>query len=570
MPQIGPGIMNLSDRKSETQWRLLLFELFVAFSLFVAYFFLVRNFFAYGNPMSANVFMAGSEKLYRLDQPIMGEHWNGRLSGLLMSGALMDYSLNEPGAAQAQIERLANVFGLYHALWLLMLMVVIIFALRYSLFINLGIFAGLMYDFSPTSGPYFFPWDLPAMFFFTLAALLFERRQMWLMAAVICTGAFFKETVMACALLVFFTSDWKWSKRILAFVGMLMVYVLGKKILLKGLQLDVPALAMGDASSLFQVINPVSLLGNFFENLKVLFAPTFNSVIFANAGTVVAILVLGWRKRFLPYMVVILAYLAGLVFLPLKPAGITEVRVFMQILPLSFILLVELWMRYVKPDDAVSAPAKDKSAWAVRETFPLLLPLTIAIVAISTCVAALQYYVLFEDLQPANQAQSPLGKYSYNGGPSTSLDAICQWFQTGYMDAELKLAIASQRDHEDASAIAAYQRVLNVDPDSIYALNNLATLLATDSDARLREGNRAVTAAERTCQLTDYKQAIPIYTLAAAYAEAGRYSDAVAAADKARAIALAQGQSDIVKENEPLVELYKSGHPFHQQAEPAP
>jgi hypothetical protein len=520
--------------------------------------------------MSANVFMAGSEKLYRLDQPIMGEHWNGRLSGLLMSGALMDYSLGEPGADQAQIERLANVFGLYHALWLLMLFVVIVFALRYSLFINLGIFAGLMYDFSPGSGPYFFPWDVPAMFFFTLAALLFERRQIWLMMLVVCAGAFFKETVLACALLVLFAGQWKWSKRIMAFIGMFAVYVLGKKVLLKGLQLDVPAFSMGDASGLFQVLNPVSFLGNLFENLKVLFAPTFNSVIFANAGTVVAVLVLCWKKPFLPYLAVILAYLAGLVFLPLKPAGITEVRVFMQILPLSFILLTELWMRYVRPDNSVPPPADDKSAWAVRETFPLLLPLTVAIVAISTCVGALQYYVLFEDLQPANQAQSQLGKYIYNGGSSTSLDAICQWFQNGYLDAELKLAIASQRDDQDADAIAAYQRVLDVDPNSLYALNNLATLLATGSDPRLRDGHRAVSLAERACQLTDYKQAIPMYTLAAAYAEAGRYSDAVAVANKAQATALAQGQTDIAQENESLIELYKSGHAFHQQTQSAP
>jgi hypothetical protein len=567
MPQIGPGSMNLSNRKSEIQWRVLLFELFVAFSLFVAYFYLVRNFFAYGNPMSANVFMAGSEKLYRLDQPIMGEHWNGRLSGLLMSGAVMDYSLSEPGAGQAQIERLANVFGLYHASWLLMLFVIIIFALRYSLFINLGIFAGLMYDFSPVSGPYFFPWDLPAMFFFTLAVLHFERRQMWLMAIAICAGAFFKETVMACALLVFFAGQWKWSKRIMVFISILAAYILGKKVLLKGLQLDVPALAMGDAPSVFQVINPVSLLGNLFANLKVLFAPTLNSVIFANAGTAFAVLVLCWQKRFLPYMIVILAYLAGLVFLPLKPAGITEVRVFMQILPLSFILLAELWMSYARADNAVPS-ADDKSAWSVRETFQLLLPLTIAVVAISTCVAGLQYYVLFEDLRPANQAQSPLGKYVYNNGSSASLDAICQWFRDNYSDAELKLAIASQRDHQDAAAIAAYQRVLDVDPNSIYALNNLATLLATDSDPRLRDGNRAASLAEHACKLTDYKQAIPMYTLAAAYAEAGRYSDAVAAAEKARAIALAQGQSDIAKQNEPLVELYKSGRAFHQQTQP--
>jgi hypothetical protein len=206
---------NKHESGSATRWKPLFFELFVAFSLFAAFFFLIKNYFAYGDPMSANVFMAGSEKLYSLNEPIMGEHWNARLSGILFTGALMDFSLNENDPDKAEIERLSNIFGLYHAGWLLVLFVCIIFALRNSLFINLGIFAGLMYNFSPISGPYFYPWDMPAMFFFTLAVLFFEQRRMWPLALAICAGAFFKETVMVCALLFLFAEQLKWRKRIL-------------------------------------------------------------------------------------------------------------------------------------------------------------------------------------------------------------------------------------------------------------------------------------------------------------------------------------------------------------------
>jgi hypothetical protein len=549
-------------------WRPLLFELFVAFSLFVTYFYMVRNYFDYGNPMSANVFMAGSEKLYQLNNPTMGEHWNGRLSGLLLTGALMDFSLNENGAQEAQADRLTNIFGLYHACWLLLLFVCIIFALRYSLLVNLGIFAGLMYDFSPITGPNFYPWDFPAMFFFTLAVLFFGRRRMWPMAVAICVGSFFKETVLVCALLTFFAGQWTWKKRVLFFAGMVAVYFFGKRILMSGLHLEIPMLAMGDSPSLFQVLNPVSLASNFIENLKVLFSPTLNSVIFVNAGSVLAALVLCWQKRFLPYMVVILAYLAGLVFLPLKPAGITEVRVFMQILPLSFILLSTWCVEYAKTGKTAPSPSDNASPWAVREMFPLLLPLTIAVVVVSTSVVALQYYIIYEDLQPANQARSPLGKYVYQSGKPVSLEAVTQWYQNGYSDSELKLAIISQRDRRDADAIGQYQRVLDVDTNSIFALNNLATLLATDSDARLRDGDRAVRLAEQACELSQYHEPVVIYTLAAAYAEAGRFNDAVAAAEKARALALEQGQKEMANNNDALLELYKSGHAFHQQPPP--
>jgi hypothetical protein len=88
-------------------------------------------------------------------------------------------------------------------------------------------------------------------------------------------------------------------------------------------------LSMGDAMNLCGWLAPTSLVENLVENLKVLFSPTLNSVIFANAGILAAVLVLGWQRRFLPYVALILAFLAGLVLLPLKPPGISEVRVFM-------------------------------------------------------------------------------------------------------------------------------------------------------------------------------------------------------------------------------------------------
>jgi hypothetical protein len=144
---------------------LLFFELFVALSLSVSYFFLVRSYISLGDPMNGHVFAAASEKLYRLDQPIIYGAWKGRLAGLLLSGALIDFSVREHTLTKEQIERFNNVFGFYHAFWLLLLFLTVIFALRHSLFINLGIFAGLMYDFSPASGPYFYPWDMPAMLF---------------------------------------------------------------------------------------------------------------------------------------------------------------------------------------------------------------------------------------------------------------------------------------------------------------------------------------------------------------------------------------------------------------------
>jgi Flp pilus assembly protein TadD len=119
-------------------------------------------------------------------------------------------------------------------------------------------------------------------------------------------------------------------------------------------------------------------------------------------------------------------------------------------------------------------------------------------------------------------------------------------------------------------AIAHYHRVLVLDTNSTVALNNLAWLLATAPQASLRNGGEAVRLAERACQLTQYKEAFLIGTLAAAYAEAGRFNDAVAAAQKARDLALAHGQKDLAARNEKLLALYQSGRAYHQETKTVP
>lgn len=544
-----------------TRWQVLFFELFIALSLAVTFFFLVRNYFAYGNSMNGIVFTAGSEKYYRLTEPIMGQLWNGRLYSMLFTGALMDYSLKENIAEAAQINHLANVFGLYHAGCLLLLFVCIIFALRHACFINFGIFAGLMYDLTPTSGALFYPWDLTVTLFFTLAVLFFQRRQLWPMVIAICAGAFVKETVLACALLIFFAGQWKWPKRIIVFAGILLVYALGKKLLMGGLHLQAPLSSAKDAMSLHGAFGPATIMGNFIGNLQALFSPTLNSVFFANAGTVLAVVVLGWQRGSLPYMTVIMAYLAALFFLA-PPPGISEVRDFMQILPLSLILLTERWMALSQTTTA-GLPATDGSIWATRATHPLLLPIMAAVIIISLPLAGMQYYIIFEDLQPQHQAQSMLGKYVYQPATQATWDEVAQWARNNYASSELKLAIYSQQNGRDADAASQYQQVLDVDTNSIFALNNLATLLAMDSDPQLRDGARAVSLAERACELSQYREPVIIYTLAAAYAEAGRFNEALATGEKARALAGEQGKTDVVKANDPMLEMYKAGHPFH-------
>ena len=98
-------------------------------------------------------------------------------------------------------------------------------------------------------------------------------------------------------------------------------------------------------------------------------------------------------------------------------------------------------------------------------------------------------------------------------------------------------------------------------------LNNLAWALATSPEAEFRDGTQAVQLAERACELTHYGQPLFIGTLAAAYAEAGRFPEAVTTAEKVEQLATTAGLTDVAAKNRQLLELYRAGKPCH---EPAP
>lgn len=109
-----------------------------------------------------------------------------------------------------------------------------------------------------------------------------------------------------------------------------------------------------------------------------------------------------------------------------------------------------------------------------------------------------------------------------------------------------------------------YRECLRSKPDQEDAANNLAWLLATHPDAKIRDGTEAVRLAEHACEVTAYQKPALIGTLAAAYAEAGRFDNAVATAEKAIQVASATGDPELAERNKQLLELYKSGKPYHE------
>ncbi len=84
-----------------------------------------------------------------------------------------------------------------------------------------------------------------------------------------------------------------------------------------------------------------------------------------------------------------------------------------------------------------------------------------------------------------------------------------------------------------SEAIADFEQAIKIKPRDSGLLNNLAWVLATSPDEKLRDGKRAIELAKGACEETEYKAPHILSTLAAAYAEAGEWDEAQKTIDTA-------------------------------------
>ena len=132
-----------------------------------------------------------------------------------------------------------------------------------------------------------------------------------------------------------------------------------------------------------------------------------------------------------------------------------------------------------------------------------------------------------------------------------------------YAEARYNLGNALLRQGDAAEAISCYQKALTIKPDYMEVQNNLALVLATCSQASLRNGIEAVKLAERANQLAGGKNPAVLCTLAAAYAEAGRFPEAIETGQRALQLAQAQSNATLAGALQSQLKLYQAGTPSH-------
>ncbi|MES1180659.1 MAG: tetratricopeptide repeat protein, partial [Verrucomicrobiota bacterium] len=156
------------------------------------------------------------------------------------------------------------------------------------------------------------------------------------------------------------------------------------------------------------------------------------------------------------------------------------------------------------------------------------------------------------------------GTFAMQGKTDIALKEYADVLQANPNDATAhsRLASLQMRTGNIKDAIAHYRAAIAARPEFADAMNNLAWTLATNPNAEFRDGPEAVSLAERACQLTNYQQAFMIGTLAAAYAEAGRFPDAISTAGKAQELAAKSNDPELAAKNGKLLELYRAGKAY--------
>ena len=125
--------------------------------------------------------------------------------------------------------------------------------------------------------------------------------------------------------------------------------------------------------------------------------------------------------------------------------------------------------------------------------------------------------------------------------------------------AHYEFAVALAHLKKPRAAMSQYASALLIQPDFPDALDGLAWILSTDANPDFRNGTEAVRMAERACALTGRQDPEKLKTLAAAYAETGRFEEAISTVRTAKDLAVKANRQELVHECALMLEHFQRG-----------
>jgi hypothetical protein len=224
--------------------------------------------------------------------------------------------------------------GLWYGTWFFLCCLVYIFLYetKHVLFLMFGTFGALCYGFVPATDHIMLPWDMPALFFFTLICGLTFYRRPEILIPIIIVGTGFKETVMVCSFVFAQMKEIAVRQRI--------YYII---ISVSGCLWVKTTLNIVSDNTI--IPHTLAIGGWINYNIEYLLTPKIFHPIFVNAGTLISLLLIIVADKSLKngreWTPVIFLFLLG-IFLH---GRISEYRIFYEMIPISLAIIANEWDR---------------------------------------------------------------------------------------------------------------------------------------------------------------------------------------------------------------------------------
>ena len=558
---------------------LLSIEAFVALSLVIYFFFLVapqdeapRSYD--GSEMNLFLFTYLAPHGYVPKSDILAgfDNWRARLAGPMMTASLYEtvrkdlvkrkgpngFNSTKVVFGGYRYSMMTIIFGFYHAIWLLLLFLVLILYRRDALMIMLGVFAGLMYNFIVPAGKWFYPWDMPTMFFFTWACLLYDQRRFLPLLIVVWLGSLFKETTLCCALLVLLADYLPWKKRIIGFAAVALVCLVTRKLLMAAYGVHTMFFALNNTASIHDLISKTWTV--LTDNIHLLFSPILNHVLFANAGAFLVMMLIPWRtRRDMVFKILAVAFIIGQFLCGI----IIEFRIWYEILPLGWMLVSEtLSSRHLLVQETQAAPRRPVAVPAANPPIKRMSQLAywLMLGGLLTLAGGLWVVAKLHPVEPPEPAPVAAASAPATNGQALKITDVPtpeKW--TPELHARVGLALELEASGKYAAAVQQYREVLRQDTNNATAMNNLAWNLVVNLKPEPREVDEALRLAARSVELTAHRQPNCLGTLGAVYAEKGQFGQAITLTKQAIEVASALGDKDVAKKEEYFLKLFTAG-----------